>query len=192
MRLPSVWSSFIRMKSDVLDMPRHPSAPAGAIRSGYRAPTRKGLLANLLLVILQQEELEAGFVVSKAQAYSGEDGSNEKSRLSCFIININRVFQVGGLDWGQDRCGSRPAGSRLRGNESGRTEDHGRGASARLQTVLLPGTPRCRTPRVYQGRVPPARPRSRLGTIAMARQRGLLDERSFICAGRRRLPVAFS
>lgn len=181
MRLPSVWSSFIRMKSDVLDMPRDLSAPVGAIEPDDKAPTCKGLLANLLLVILQQEELEAGYEVSKAQGHSGEDSSNEQKRLLCFISN--RVVQVEGLDYGQGRCGSRPASSRICGNEVGRTEDDGHEASARLQTVL-PGTSRDRSPRAYQGRVPPAYSWCRLTRIAMAKQIRLLkySTRNTLCS----------
>lgn len=63
-KLPSVWSSFLKMKSDVFDM------PTSLVRGRYQLEkpslmlTRIHLLLNLLLAIGEQEELKAVAFVS--------------------------------------------------------------------------------------------------------------------------------
>ena len=82
MRLPSVWSSFIMMKSDVLLIPAARKMAASAKVQLHRKVvllTGEDLLCDLLLSISKEEQLEAGQLLALWQLIL--DAHNEVRRL---------------------------------------------------------------------------------------------------------------
>lgn len=86
-----MWSSFFRMKSDVLDMPETVISPDQPGIWRYGNPTCVDLLLYLLLALIEEEELKAGTWLAQAhwqqkgiyrtrEEYSGERRGRVSSR----------------------------------------------------------------------------------------------------------------
>lgn len=102
-RLPRVWSSFTRMKSDVFDVPGvkggRSAGQAGWSRwvDGGWFPTGKRLLCDFLLAggLIQEEELEAAVKKSACPERDREQWMTKEMRLRERVILKVGVSRVG-------------------------------------------------------------------------------------------------
>lgn len=90
-RLPRVWSSFFRTKSEVLDIPKFDQARAHG-RQGARACTRKDLLLDLLLAIGEKEQLEAAHTLASPHCCIPRILSDETADLCLGNIRTTVVW----------------------------------------------------------------------------------------------------